>query len=201
MLKSSSGENNKIVVSGNIVTVRLQLNQTTVKSTTCKPCRAFDKKKDKKGKKDKKDDKKNKKNGRGSASPNMGDNLAWATGARVEVNYQGKGRYHPGRVSRSRPNGTYDIAYNDGEQQLGVESSMIRASSPQTQAPQAGSPTAPETNLFKMSGGYDLMDGIAAMEAAEQNKKQAAEQKIEAHKQAALSAEKKKIQDYHLNSA
>jgi hypothetical protein len=32
---------------------------------------------------------------------------------KVEANYKGKGKYYPGKISRARLNGTYDIAYDD----------------------------------------------------------------------------------------
>jgi hypothetical protein len=45
----------------------------------------------------------------------------------VEANYKGKGKYYPGKISRcGRLNGTYDINYDDGERESGVETEMIR---------------------------------------------------------------------------
>jgi Ca2+-binding EF-hand superfamily protein len=46
---------------------------------------------------------------------------------KVEANYKGKGKYYPGKISRARLNGTYDIAYDDGERESGVEGEMIRS--------------------------------------------------------------------------
>ena len=47
-------------------------------------------------------------------------------GSKVEANYRGKGKYYPGRVKRDRGDGTYDIDYNDGEQEIRVPADMIR---------------------------------------------------------------------------
>ena len=46
---------------------------------------------------------------------------------KVEANYKGKGKYYPGKISRCRLNGTYDINYDDGERESGVEAEMIRS--------------------------------------------------------------------------
>ena len=47
-------------------------------------------------------------------------------GARVEANYKGKGNFFPGTVKRDRGNGTFDIAYDDGEQELRVPEDLVR---------------------------------------------------------------------------
>jgi hypothetical protein len=46
---------------------------------------------------------------------------------KVEANYKGKGKYCPGKISRCQVTGTYDINYDDGEQESGVEAKMIRS--------------------------------------------------------------------------
>jgi hypothetical protein len=48
-------------------------------------------------------------------------------GQKVEVDFKGRGKYYPGKISRCRLNGTYDIAYDDGEREMGVEKGMIKA--------------------------------------------------------------------------
>uniref|UniRef100_A0A7S2LLK1 Tudor domain-containing protein n=1 Tax=Leptocylindrus danicus TaxID=163516 RepID=A0A7S2LLK1_9STRA len=48
-------------------------------------------------------------------------------GSRVKAQYRGRSKYYPGKVSRARLNGTFDIAYDDGEQELGVARSLIQA--------------------------------------------------------------------------
>ena len=41
----------------------------------------------------------------------------------MEANYRGrgKGRYYKGKIARERANGTFDINYDDGERELGVD--------------------------------------------------------------------------------
>ena len=47
-------------------------------------------------------------------------------GTKVEGNYRGRGKWYRGIISRKRANGTFDIDYEDGEKELGVDSNMIR---------------------------------------------------------------------------
>ena len=47
-------------------------------------------------------------------------------GSKVEGNYRGRGKWYPGKVTRDRGDGTYDILYNDGESETRVEKDMIR---------------------------------------------------------------------------
>jgi uncharacterized protein (DUF427 family) len=56
------------------------------------------------------------------------DTIKFEEGARIEANYRGKGRYFPGTISRVRVNGSYDIDYDDGEQETRVAAEYIRAS-------------------------------------------------------------------------
>ncbi|CAM9744900.1 unnamed protein product, partial [Scytosiphon promiscuus] len=49
-------------------------------------------------------------------------------GDSVEANYRGRGRYYPGRISRVHRDGTYDIAYDDGEKERGITADLVRAS-------------------------------------------------------------------------
>jgi hypothetical protein len=48
-------------------------------------------------------------------------------GMKVEGNNRGRGRFFPGRIKRDRGDGTYDIDYNDGEQESRVKEEDIRA--------------------------------------------------------------------------
>ena len=48
-------------------------------------------------------------------------------GSKVTGNFKGRGKYYPGKISRVRINGTYDIAYDDGEVETGVTVDMIKA--------------------------------------------------------------------------
>jgi GTPase SAR1 family protein len=47
-------------------------------------------------------------------------------GMKVECRYKEKERYFPGVISRCRLNGTYDIEYDDGEREMGVDPALIR---------------------------------------------------------------------------
>src|SRR4029078_3640058 len=47
-------------------------------------------------------------------------------GAKVEGNYRGRGKWYPGKIKRDRGDGTFDVDYDDGEQETRVAESMIR---------------------------------------------------------------------------
>ena len=47
-------------------------------------------------------------------------------GMRIEGNYRGRGRWYPGKIVRIRANGTYDINYDDGERELGIDINNIK---------------------------------------------------------------------------
>ena len=47
-------------------------------------------------------------------------------GQRIEAKYRGKKKYYPGKIARRGDNGTYGIAYDDGEEESGVARSLIR---------------------------------------------------------------------------
>ena len=49
-------------------------------------------------------------------------------GAKVEGNYKGKGKWYPGKITRDRRDGTFDIAYDDGESESRVDELLIRLS-------------------------------------------------------------------------
>ena len=46
-------------------------------------------------------------------------------GMRVEARFRGRERFYPGRIIRARLNG-YDIEYDDGEEERGVDRNLIR---------------------------------------------------------------------------
>ncbi|TMW67050.1 hypothetical protein Poli38472_012166 [Pythium oligandrum] len=48
-------------------------------------------------------------------------------GQTIEAQYKGKTRFYAGVIARCRLNGTYDIDYDDGEKETGVDASLIRA--------------------------------------------------------------------------
>jgi len=47
-------------------------------------------------------------------------------GSKVEGNYRGRGKWYPGKITRDRGDGTYDISYDDGESETRVEKDLIR---------------------------------------------------------------------------
>ena len=49
-------------------------------------------------------------------------------GSRVEARYKGRSKYYPGKISRVRLDGTYDIDYDDGEKEQRVALELIRTS-------------------------------------------------------------------------
>ena len=48
-------------------------------------------------------------------------------GSKIEADYRGKGKYYPGKITRVRLNGTFDIDYDDGEKEIGISRSLIRS--------------------------------------------------------------------------
>ena len=65
-------------------------------------------------------------------------------GSKVEANFRGKGKFFPGRVKRDRGDGTYDIDYNDGEQEIRVPADMIRRLYEPGSGGSGGKATTPE---------------------------------------------------------
>ena len=51
---------------------------------------------------------------------------ALCEGDAVEADYRGRGKFYPGKISRDRGDGSYDIAYDDGDEERGVEARLIR---------------------------------------------------------------------------
>ena len=49
-----------------------------------------------------------------------------SVGTRVEARYRGRSKYYAGEISRVRLDGTYDIAYDDGEKEKRVGIDQIR---------------------------------------------------------------------------
>jgi len=50
-----------------------------------------------------------------------------AEGDRVKGNYKGKGKWHPGHVTKVNDNGTYEITYDDGDHEKEVRAMHIRS--------------------------------------------------------------------------
>ena len=62
--------------------------------------------------------------GAGSRSPSRrGARLR--VGSKVKARYRGRSKYYPGKISRDRGDGTYDIDYDDGEQETRVAAELI----------------------------------------------------------------------------
>ena len=66
-------------------------------------------------------------------------------GAKVEANYKGKGKFYPGKITRDRRDGTFDIAYDDGEVEARVDEKMIRI------RPDLLSPTSRYSDQYKLA--------------------------------------------------
>merc|ERR1719197_51751 len=47
-------------------------------------------------------------------------------GDKVEARYRGREKYYPGKITRDRGDGTYDISYDDGERETRVEERLIK---------------------------------------------------------------------------
>ena len=50
----------------------------------------------------------------------------FAVGAAIEARYKGKSRYYPGKIAKANDDGSYDIAYDDGESEANVIEALIR---------------------------------------------------------------------------
>lgn len=51
----------------------------------------------------------------------------FAKGERVEARFQGKGAFYPGKITRVLSDGTFDVIYDDGDEETRVKSHLIRA--------------------------------------------------------------------------
>ena len=56
----------------------------------------------------------------------MNDGEVYRMGDKVQGNYRGKGKWYSGKIIRDRPDGTYDIDYDDGESETRVDTTYIR---------------------------------------------------------------------------
>lgn len=63
----------------------------------------------------------------------------------VEGNFDGAGQWFPGKISQSNKDGTYDIAYDDGDSESGVPSNCIR----KLTASAAVAPSVPESRVIQ----------------------------------------------------
>jgi hypothetical protein len=79
-------------------------------------------------------------------------------GMKVEGNYRARGRFFPGRIKRDRGDGTYDIDYDDGEQESRVKEEDIRAL--QSTPPSNGTPTRARPSASLSRDKTDLRQGM-----------------------------------------
>ena len=55
-----------------------------------------------------------------------GDDEGYKMGDKVEARYKGGAKWHSGRIANVNRDGTYDVRYDDGDEERRVESRMIR---------------------------------------------------------------------------
>jgi hypothetical protein len=48
-------------------------------------------------------------------------------GSKIEGNYRGKGKWYPGKIRRDRGDGTFDLSYDDGEEETKVSKDNVRS--------------------------------------------------------------------------
>jgi len=63
----------------------------------------------------------------------------------VEANFHGSGNFFPGKVNKVRPDGKYDILFDDGDTEDGVKRSYIRVID--AAPPSSASPAAQPSGL------------------------------------------------------
>ena len=51
---------------------------------------------------------------------------SYAVGMAVEANFGGQGKFYSGTIAAANNDGTYDVAYNDGDRERNVSAAMIR---------------------------------------------------------------------------
>jgi hypothetical protein len=86
-------------------------------------------------------------------------------GSQVEANFKGRGRYYRGVIARARLNNTYDVDYEDGEKESGVEPGMIRLVSAHAGSPSRSSTLRPldSTTMATTSTSFREGDKIEAL--------------------------------------
>eukprot|EP01032_Pedospumella_encystans_P018952 gene18952-21560_t len=75
-------------------------------------------------------------------------------GDKVEGNYRGKGKWYTGRISRVNADGTYNVDYDDGEQETRLEGTLVRPLGGVSTGGGIGrSPVRPAPELVRVVGG------------------------------------------------
>ena len=79
-----------------------------------------------------------------SSKPDNGRYIStsYCEGDRVEVNFRGRGKYHPGRIKSDNRDGTFDVDYDDGDKERGVHGDLIRSLS--SSSPRRDNTSAPK---------------------------------------------------------
>eukprot|EP00981_Chlorochromonas_danica_P013225 scaffold5974_cov158-Ochromonas_danica.AAC.26 len=54
------------------------------------------------------------------------ESSSFEVGMKVEVNYRGRGKYFPGKITRDRGDGTFDVLYDDGDSETRVKENRIK---------------------------------------------------------------------------
>jgi hypothetical protein len=62
----------------------------------------------------------------GPSQSEAGGAKVFACGTAVQARYGGEGRYYPGRIAAANDDGSYDVAYDDGDSEEGVPAALIR---------------------------------------------------------------------------
>ena len=70
----------------------------------------------------------------GDSSPSRGSRGRLREGSKVEARYRGRSKFYPGKISRDRGDGTFDVDYDDGEKETRVLEEYIKA----MESPRAG---------------------------------------------------------------
>ena len=63
---------------------------------------------------------------RDSPREKKGDRINLRESDKVEARYRGRSKYYPGKISRDRGDGTFDVDYDDGEKETRVDKDLIR---------------------------------------------------------------------------
>jgi len=72
----------------------------------------------------------------------------------VEADYGGAGNYYPGTIAQAHGDGRYDITYDDGDEEMGVDEGLIRLPPAAAKAPVAVAVSRPADGDGDDDGGY-----------------------------------------------
>merc|ERR1719181_2141396 len=91
----------------------------------------------------------------GGAKRSMDSDMeeGFRVGDKVEARFKGGARWHPGRITEKNRDGTYDVRYEDGDEERRVESRLIR---------KLGGVTAKRSMDSDAEEGYRMGDKVEA---------------------------------------